>query len=163
MGNIITRTIAQNSAFEDATVLTDATVSYEQGDILCLKAGLVQKSTVDADTVNHLGIARVKVVSGKIQGPYPGLTDVDAAQQGSRIPGPVYGVVASLLLLAGDAFAAGDLVYQDVTDPQRVTVTPPVGAAAVGVYVGEAVASATAGDRGEVHVGAQFPTAALVL
>jgi len=163
MGNNITREVARKSVFPDATDLTSAAVSYDQGDLLCLKAGLVQRSTADADTANALGVAVVKVVDGKLAGPYDGLTDVDAAQASGRITGPVYGVVCKFTLTTSDAFNPGDAVYHDVSDPQTVTITQGAGAESVGVFVGPAVASAAAGEQGEVHVGSQVPSGVLSL
>ena len=163
MGNNITREVARKSVFPDASDLTSAAVTYDQGDILCLKGGLVQRSTADADTANSLGVAVAKVVAGKLAGPYDGLTAVDAAQAAGKIPGPAYGVVASLTLKTSDAFNPGDLVYHDVSDPQTVTITQGAGAEAIGVYVGSAVASAAAGQKSEVHIGSQFPGGVLAL
>ena len=153
--NNIKRNVARKSVFPEAAALTDVTVSYNQGDVLVLKAGLIQKATAEADSANSLGVAVVTVVTGKLKSPYQG-TAVDAAQAPGSIPGPAYGVEAEFALEVGDAFAPGDLVYLAVaTDPQTITVTAGT-SSPLGYYTGRVVASAVAGDKDTVHVGAQI-------
>ena len=162
--NNIVREVARKSVFPDIFEALDNTISFNQGDYLVLKAGKVQRFDADADTVNGLGISPVTVVDGKLESPYPG-TDVDAAEAAGRQPGPVYGVTALMILKTGITFAFGELVYIEfATDPEGRTVTnvAPVGGEAIGVYADRAQ-TAAAGDEGEIHIGAQFPAATLVL
>ncbi len=98
------------------------------------------------------------VTSGKLAGPYDGLTPVDAAQVSPEFTGPKYGCVGQPVLKTSDAFNPGDKVYLvEGGDSQTVSVTAG-GAESVGIYVGPAVASAAAGQRGFVRLGFRMAT-----
>ena len=154
--NRIVRNVAPKSIFAAADAVT-GTGSYEQGDLLIFddSANVIRKPTTEAECATILGIAVESVVSGKLKGPYPGLTDVDAAGAISSLPGPVYGVVAKLVLKTGDSLSPGDLVYGD---PASGTANvQAAGTKAIGIYQGKAVSSAAAGLEIEVLLGARHP------
>lgn len=153
--NTIVRSVAPKSLFEGAKVLLDATVSYNQGDLIAVASGLLKAVTASTDAPNFLGVAKQTVVLGKVKSPYQG-TDVDASQAIEEIAGPVYGVVARVKLKAADAFAVGCVVYLSSVDAQTVTSVNPGTSDPIGIYQGAAVASATSGQVGEVLIGARF-------
>ena len=154
--NNIVRSVAPKNVYPSVKNLIDATVTYNQGDVLVLKAGLVQRPTAEADSAQACGVATLTVVLGKEKSPYSG-TAVDAAEGPREMPGPVYGVVAKLKLKAADTFNEGDPVYIDIAgDAESRTVTTTIGtSSAIGYFVGKSI-TAAAGDEGEVHVGAQI-------
>lgn len=154
--NTVVREIAPKSIFEDATKLVNSSLSYEQGDLLVWDgtAKLLKVPTLEADGATFLGIARQKLVSGQPQSPYQG-TAVDAAQKTPALAGPLYGVVARCVAKTGDAFAKGDLVYLDPATGGRGVSS--AGTKAIGVYQGDTIASATAGQEIEVLIGARHP------
>jgi len=156
--NIIVRSIRPGAVFEDIQNMVNSSISINQGDLCFLDTAthLVKPTTGGAtEGAKILGISPVKIVSGLIPSPYQG-TAVDASQKATSIPGPVYGVVGKLTLKTGDAFNPGDQVYVTATDAQTVSVT--ANGSSIGVFVGVAVASATAGQKGEVHVGSRYPS-----
>lgn len=156
--NNIVRSIRPGAVFEDIQNMVNSSISINQGDLCYLDTTnhLVKPVTGAAtDGAKILGVSPVKIVSGLIPSPYQG-TAVDASQKATSIPGPVYGVQASLTLKTGDAFNPGDQVYVTATDPQTVSIT--ANGSSIGVYVGLAVASATAGQTGIVHVGSRYPS-----
>jgi len=157
--NAIKRSVAPNAVFESATAQTDATVSYEQGDLLCLLTGLIQKPAAEADGATFLGVARETVVLGKLARPYT--TDVDASQAASEIPGPQFGIEAEVISKTGDAWAVGGLVYLDPATGARGVTS--AGTKAIGVYLGPVIAAATAGQKIIIRVGHRFPGDTLVL
>ena len=159
--NNIVREVARKSVFPDIQDLLDNTISFNQGDLLCLKANKVQKPTADADTVNALGVAVCTVVNGKLKSPYQGVA-TDAAEAAGPLPGPAYGVIAEFELTDGEAYVPGDPIYADVAVEQKVTKTQPAGSEAIGIYAGRAFTAST-GDKGEVHVGSQVPGGVLAL
>lgn len=154
--NRITRTVLQGSKFEAAKNLIDATVSFEQGDLLFLDttSHLIKKVTAEADSATLLGIARTSVVNGKLKSPYQG-TDVDAAVAATEIPGPVHGVIAKLVAKTGDAFVPGQKVGLDAASG-AYHVTTTVTTKPVGIYQGPAIASAVAGQEIEVLIEAAY-------
>lgn len=147
--NRIVVSIAPKTVFSSVKSLLDATVSYEQGDLLFLDAGLVKPVTADADGATILGIAKQTIVDGKIKAVYSG-TDVAAAQAVEEVAGPEYGVIAKMKLKSGDSFTAGGLVYATAVDAQTVS---SIGTNPVGVFQGPAV-TAGATSEGEVLLGA---------
>lgn len=147
--NRIVQSIAPKSLFPEASIVVDSTVSYNQGDLLCLDSGLLKPVTGDADGATFLGVAPQTVVSGKPKAVYSG-TAVDAAQAIEALSGPVYGVVAKMKLAVGDAFTPGALVYCSSTDAQTVTVT---GTNPIGLYQGQSI-TAVAGSEGPVLLAA---------
>jgi hypothetical protein len=157
--NKIVRDLGKKSVFPDATAEISSAVSFNQGDLLVFNdtTNLLKVPAAEAEGLTFLGIAEVTIVSGKLASPY--VTDVDAAQAISSIPGPVYNVVADLVAKTGDAFNPGDLVYLDpATGTRGVSST---GTKAIGVYQGKAIGSASAGQEIEVLLGTRFPADAL--
>jgi hypothetical protein len=154
--NNIYRSVAPKSMFESAFPVLSTAVTYNQGDILYFddSANLIKPIAASGDAATVLGVARQTVVSGKVASAYS--TAVDAAQGISDVAGPVYGVVAFFTLKTSDAFNPGDKVYPVTTDPQIVTSTDPGNALHIGIFQDKAVASAAAGQTGNVLVGCRF-------
>jgi hypothetical protein len=151
--NRITCSIAPRTLFNDLKNMTDATISYNQGDLLVLDGtNHLVKAIASGETgANVLGLAQATVVDGKPKSPTQG-TDVDAAQAIPSLPGAVYGVIAKLVLKTGDAINSGALVYPDpAAGTYHVTATAG-SLVAIGFYQGPAVASAVAGQEIEVHL-----------
>jgi hypothetical protein len=156
--NRIVRQVAPKSIFASAQPVLSSAVSFNQGDLIAFDTTdkILKAVTADTDGANILGVAPVSVSGGKIVSPYQG-TAVDAAQAITDMSGPIFGVVAKLKLLAGDAFEPGDKVYLTVAgDAQTVTSTDPGDHMHVGIYQGVSVGSAAAGQEGEVLVGARY-------
>lgn len=149
--NTIVRSVAPKSLFESAKAVIDATVSFDQGDLLVFNdtTNLLKKPSLETEGVTFLGVARVSIVLGELASPYN--TDVVASQAIQDIPGPVYGVIAKCVIKTGDSINPGDAVYLDPgTGTRGVTVT---GTKAIGLYQGAAIASAAAGTEIEVLIG----------
>lgn len=145
----------KKTLYPSAIALLDATVSFEQGDLLVFDAtnNLMVKPTLETQGNRFLGIAEVTVVNGKLASPY--VTAVDAAQAISDVPGPAYGVVAKLVLKTGDSINTGDVVFLDpATGAAGVTVT---GTKSIGVYQGADITTAAAGTQIEVLLGCREP------
>jgi hypothetical protein len=154
--NRITRSVAPKSVFESAQHVIDATVSFNQGDLLVFDDtnNLLKKPAAEAEGSTFLGIAKVTIVDGKLASPYEG-TAVDAAAAISDIPGPEYGSIAKLVLKTGDSINSGDLVYLDpASGTYHVSVA---GTKAIGIYQGKDIATAPAGQEIEVLLGARHP------
>lgn len=147
--NRIVQSVAPKTVFPEASAVVDATVSYNQGDLLCLDSGLLKAVTGDADGATILGIAPQTVVSGKPKAVYSG-TAVDAAAAIEALSGPVYGVVAKLKLKTGDTFNPGDLVYCSSVDAQTVSST---GTNQIGIFQDPTIVGA-AGVEGRILLGA---------
>lgn len=160
--NKIVRDLGKTSVFPDATNVVDATVSFKQGDLLVFNnvSKLLAVPALEAEGATFVGIAEVTVNSGKLATPYLG-TAVDAAQAISSIPGPVANVVAKLVSKTGDAWAHGDAVYLDPATGTRGVSS--AGTKAIGIYQGATIASASAGQEIEVHLGHRFPFDVLVM
>jgi hypothetical protein len=159
--NAITRLEGQStSVIPDATAFIDATISWNQGDLLYLDttAHLIKPITVETQAATFLGIAPSSISLGKPVSPYQG-TAVDAAQGIVPVVGGLAGVVAKLYAKTSDAFNPGDLVYSTAVDSQTVS---SAGTKAIGVYLGPAIGSAVAGQLIEVHLGHRFPGDTLV-
>lgn len=150
--NRIVQSIAPKSLYPEASVIVDATVSYNQGDLLALDSGLIKVVAADADGATLLGIAPQTVASGKPKPVYSG-TAVDAAQAIEALAGPVYGVVAKLKLKSGDTFAPGDAVYACAVDAQTVS---SAGTNVIGLFQ-DAQITAVSGSEGRVLLGAVGP------
>src|SRR4030042_1753531 len=116
----IVRSVAPKSLLPDARDFVDATVSYNQGDLLVFDDtnDLLAVPAAEAEGATFLGIAEQSIVLGKAVSPYQG-TAVDASQALPQIAGPVYGVVAKLVSKTSDAWAAGDLAYLDPAPGNR--------------------------------------------
>lgn len=142
--NNIVKSIARASLFDDAKALIDATISFNQGDLLYLDTvnHLIKKPTLEANGGTFLGVAVESVVLGKPVKPY--VTDVDASSAIVSVPGPVVGVEASLTAKTGDVFVPGCAVYLDpATGTDGVTVT---GTKRIGYYNGVGL-TAVAGQK----------------
>lgn len=151
--NNIVRTIARKSLFESALPLLNKAISFNQGDLCSFNSAqsAIVPITSDAMAQFGLGIAPVSVVSGVMPSAYQG-TAVDAAQAIEDVPGPVYGVIARLILATGSTLAVGGKVYA-TSDPQTVTTS---GTYDVGTYQGAAISSSAAGLTIEVLITARY-------
>lgn len=146
--------------FEELKPLVSASSTWLQGELLCFDTSshIVRRVAATGDAATLLGVSDNAVTSGKLAGPYDGLTAVDAAQVSAGIVGPKFGVEVQLKANTGDAFTAGCKVYLiDATDTMTVSVTDPSDHNYVGVYVGPAISSAAAGQLITVLVGARYP------
>lgn len=150
--NKIVREVNPKSLFESAKALVDATISFNQGDLLYLDSTnhLLKVVTAESQSADFMGIARVTIVSGKIASPYN--TDVVAAQAISDIPGPQVGVVAKLVLKTGDSINPGQMLGLYPTAGTR-GVSSTITTNSVGVYQGPAIVTAAAGTEIEVYLG----------
>ena len=157
--NKITRTVNAKSIFASAQSVIDATVSINQGDLVVLTGGLLAHAALEADGATMLGISSETIVLGKLARPYS--TDVDASAGISDVPGPVYGVIAKVVLKTGAALAKGALVYLNPAAGTRHV--QEAGTKAIGVYQGATIAAATAGQEIEVLIGARYPSDTLQL
>lgn len=135
--------------FADAKPLVDATISWNQGDLLYLDTvnHLLKVVAADADAAKFAGIAQQTIINGKPRPVYQG-TAVDASQAVESIVGPAHGCDAKMKLFPGNVFNPGDLVYPVGGDPQMVSSN---GTNAIGVYVGPSVTGA-AGSEGVVRL-----------
>ena len=149
--NRIVQSVSPKSIFPEVSNLVDATISYNQGDLLFLDeaAHLVKPVVGDASGEFILGIAPQTVVLGKPRSAYQG-TAVDAAQAFEALSGPVYGVVATMKLKVGDSFVPGGDIFCSAVDAQTVS---SAGTKLIGVYQGAAV-TAVSGSQGPVLLGA---------
>jgi hypothetical protein len=149
------------SIFDDGKAASTSNSTWHQGSQICFDTGLLclRAVTATADAATIVGIADNVVTSGKLAGPYDGLTAVDAAQVSPGFAGPKYGVTARLKLKTGDAFNIGSKVYlADGQDDQTVSSVNPGDANHVGIYVGlSATASAAAGATGDILYGCRYP------
>jgi len=150
--NRITRSVSPKSVYESAINVIDATVSFNQGDILCLDSGLLKAVTADADGATVLGVAQSTILLGKVVGPYAGLA-TSAAQAIEDIAGPVYGVIVKMKLKSGDTFAPSGAVYACAVDAQTVSST---GTNQIGIFQGDNI-TAGALSEGEILIGAVTP------
>jgi len=148
------------SIFPSARNVIDATVSFNAGDLLVLKTGLIQTSITKADYEFFLGVSLVTVVLGVLKGPYTGLTAVDASVGISDIPGPQFGVVAEFFATAGETYVAGDKIYFNEASATNTaqTVSNSSDTASrflIGYFQGPGVV-ATATTKIEVLIGSNF-------
>jgi len=149
------------SIFEDAKPVLGAASDMKQGDIVVLKAGVIQVTAGDADIDLLIGVSKFTLVDGKVKSPYSG-TAVDASESIAALGGPDFGGDYKMVLTTGEAFAVGAPVYM-TADPQTVTSADPGSAKACGIFVGAAVASASAGQKGLVKIGARLGLAGLTI
>lgn len=159
--NNITRSLSPSSVFPDALKVVDATISWNQGDLLFFDdtANLIKPLVLDADSVTSLGVAVNTVSLGKLLSPYQG-TAVDAAAAIVPLAGPAYSVEVKLIAKTADAFSPGDQVFAAGIDAQTVSST---GTKGIGIYVGGVIASASAGQEIIVRLGHRFPGDKLVM
>lgn len=149
------------SVFEDGKAASGATSTWLQGDLICLDTSthVLRRVAATADSATFVGVSDNVVTAGKLAGPYDGLTAVDASQKSPGFVGPKYGVVAAMTLKTSDAFNIGDKVYlADTLNCQTVSVTDPGDHNYVGIFQGpSAVASATAGQTGNILINSVYP------
>lgn len=146
--------------FQSGKSAVSSSSTWKQGDLIAFLSGILNKVSATGNAVTFCGIADNAVTSGKLVGPYDGLTAVDAAQVTPDFVGPKYGVVARLVLKTSDAFAVGAKVYlADGLTTQTVTSSDPGDGNYIGIFVGATVASAAAGQQGDVLIGARYPAA----
>jgi hypothetical protein len=147
--NRIVRSPAPNTFFGDAFPVVDATISWNQGDLLYydIVAFLIKPVTADADAATILGIAQQTILNGK---PYPVYlgTQVDASAAIEALAGPVFGVEAKMKLNVGDTFTPGLPVFATAVDAQTIS---SAGLNPVGYFVGPLV-TAVAGSEGVVKL-----------
>ena len=143
--NNTVHSLRKTTLFPAISHLLDNTITFDQGDLLKLSGGLIQRMTAETDGNLFVGIAAQTIVLGKAKSPYT--SDVDAAIAPTEMEGPHYGVTAKLALKAGDTFAPGDEVYWQ--GDREVAVA---GTKSIGIYVGASI-TAVAGDEGEVLIG----------
>lgn len=160
MANTIVKTIALNQLIPDIRGYVDDTVSFAQGDHLILDTTnhLVRAPTSEAEGATYLGVAAVDIEDGVPESPYS--TSNDGAISAPALNGPMYGVVAKMVLKTGDALNPGDNVYIYLTAGSRGvgSLSGATGTKAIGIYAGqEAISSADAGQEIEVHVGCRAP------
>lgn len=150
--NTIVRSVNPKSLFESAQSVIDSTISFAQGDLLYLDTTnhLLKVMTLETQSANFQGVARVTIVNGKIASPYN--TDVNASIAISDIPGPQTGVVAKCVLKTGDSLNPGQQVGSYPTAGTR-GVSSTITTNAIGVYQGPAIASAAAGTEVEIYMG----------
>lgn len=159
--NNIVRSVAPKSVFESAKPVLSSAVTYNQGDLIYFdtSAKLIKPVAVTGNAATVIGVARQKIVSGIAPSPYQG-TLTDSSEAISDVAGPVYGVVAFMTLTTGDAFNPGDKVYMVASAPQTVTSSDPGNGYSVGIFQGAAVASAAAGQTGDILIGSRLPAGA---
>lgn len=136
---------AQFPLGQSAKNFLDATVSFNQGDLLYFDGtpNLIKALASDANGATFCGVAQATVVLGKLKSPYTG-TAVDAAEALADAPAGVVAVECQLFLKVGDAFATGDLVYGTAVDAQTVS---SAGTNSLGRYLGKNLTAAS-GDTG---------------
>jgi len=150
--NRILISVGPKSVFENALAVLSTSVTFNQGDLICLDETnhVLKAVAATGDAATILGIADVAVSSGKAVGPYDGLTAVNAAQALAPVKGPVYGVVATMKLKSGDAFVPGGKCYlADGQDCQTVSSVDPGDGLYIGRFQGAAV-TASSGSQGPV-------------
>lgn len=150
--NTIVRSVAPKSLFESALNVINNALTFDQGDLLVFDdtTNLLKRPTVETQGSTFCGIAAVSIVNGKLPSPYN--TDVVASQGIHDIPGPIYGVVALLVLKTGDSINPGDDVFIDIATGNRgVTSTP--GTKSIGLYQGKAITGSAAGLEIPVLIG----------
>lgn len=153
--NSLARRIATKSFTADASKFVDATISFNQGDLLMLDGAdqLIKPLSAETDGEFFVGIAPITIVDGKYPSAYN--TNVDASVKTPALAGPEYGDVHSVLIKAGEVLTPGCLLYADpVTGPRNVQAT---GTKAVGVYEGAALTVPAGGATIEMLVGMVFP------
>jgi len=159
----IVRGDSGKTLFQSGKSATSSSSSWKQGDLLYFDTSnhIINVVSATGNAATILGIADNAVTSGKLVGPYDGLTAVDAAQVTPDFVGPKYGVVASMILKTSDAFNIGSKVYlTNGGTSQTVTVTDPSDGNYIGIFVGPAaVASAAAGQQGYILIGSRYPQA----
>lgn len=161
--NRVFREVRVSSLFMSAKNAISSAVSWNQGDLLYLdtSAHLIKVVAATGNAATILGVAVNTVISGKLQGPYAGLTAVNAAEAIADLAGPVFGVEALMILNTGDAFVTGGKVYLCNATAQTVSSTDPSDANFIGYFTGAAT-TAAAGQQGTVFLIARGSLGAVV-
>ena len=99
--------------FESGKAVVSSASNWNQGDLVYLDTTnhILNRVSSTAHAISIQGVADNVVTSGKLAGPYDGLTAVDAAQVTPDFAGSRYGVVASMKLVSGQAYNVGAKVY----------------------------------------------------
>lgn len=148
--NRVFREDAPKSFFPSAKAAISTAISWNQGDLLYLdtSAHLIKVVAATGNAATFLGVAVNTVISGKLQGPYQGLTAVTAAEAIADLAGPQFGLSAQMILKTSDAFVTGGKVYlTEGGTAQTVTSTDPGDANFIGFY-NDVAKTAAAGDQG---------------
>jgi hypothetical protein len=156
--NRIVKSILPKSVFDDAKAVISSAISFFQGDLMYLDTTnhLIKRVAATGDAATFIGIADESISSGKLLGPYTGLTLTDAAEAIGPVQGPKSGVIASMKLKSGDAFVPGGLVYlADGQDCQTVSSVDPGDHFHIGIFQDAAV-TAGAGSVGKVLIGSRY-------
>lgn len=155
--NTVRRVIATKMIFPDIKGLLASSADIDAGDLVVFNdtTNKIEKPAAEADASTFVGVMPISVRSGKMVGPYTGLTDVDAAVAAGAMLGPQYGDVHACILKSGDTLAAGDRVYLDPTVGPRVVAA--AGTKSIGVYQGNAAVTGDGTLEIEVLFGSRFP------
>ena len=145
----------QMQIFPNIKNLVDATVSFAQGDLLIYDATnkLVRKPASEGECSTLVGIASFDAASGKPLSAFQ--TAVDGSVGTPALNGPIYNVVAKMILTTGSTLNAGALVYSNPTVGAQVVATS--GTKAIGIYQGASIAGSAAGQTVEILIGARYP------
>lgn len=155
--NTVRRVIATKMIFPDIKGLLASSADIDAGDLVVFDdaTNRVVKPAAETEAATFLGVMPISIRSGKMVGPYTGLTDVDAAVAAGAMLGPQYGDVHACILKSGDTLAPGDRVYLDPTVGPRVVAA--AGTKSVGVYQGNAAVTGDGTLEIEVLMGSRFP------
>lgn len=154
--NNIVRSIAPKTIFSDLAIGNglNSSSAFNQGDLLIFDTStlLARIAASEGEAATFLGVSPVSVASGVPVGPYQGLATSSQVKQ--IVPGPVYGVIASLNLKVGDALAKGASVYADPSSGQQFVQAS--GTKPIGVYEGPSI-TGVSGTTVECLLGARYP------
>lgn len=151
--NTIVREVGRKSLFESAINVISSAVSINQGDLVVFDDtnNILKLPSAETEGSTFLGVMTVSIASGKLIGPYTGISDSVSTSAINDVPGPAYGVIAKAVAKTGIALAPGDSIYLDpATGTRGVTNT---GTKAIGIYQGPVIASSVAGQEIEVLFG----------
>lgn len=151
------------SLFNTGKSAVTSSSNWYQGDLIYFDTSnhILNVVAATGNAATFVGIADNTVQSGKLVGPYTGLTLTNSAEVTPGFVGPKFGVVANMILNTGDNFVIGGKVYlTDTQSSQTVTITDPSDHNYIGIFVGpSAVSSAAAGQQGWCLLGARYPNA----
>lgn len=156
--NIIRGGAQGRSIFPSLLPVISTSVSFNQGDLLTFNTSTnVVQAAVTGQSDKLLGVAINTIVLGIPKSPYQG-TAVDASEGLSDMGGPLYSVVATLILDTGSTLVPGQKVYVSNTDAQHVTPTQPGSDTACGVYSGSqgSLSGSAAGQKVDILIGATY-------
>ncbi len=160
--NTVVKEIATKQIFPDVKVLTNSSISYNQGDHLIFDTAnnVVRSATAEGEGATYLGIATMDVVSGQPRTPYTGIADADVNASIPSIDGPIYGITAKCVLKTGDSLLPGEQVYiYPTAGGTGVASSAGIGPGTkpIGVYQGAQVTTSAAGLQIEVLIGDRYP------